>query len=263
MNLKPPPLTAHKTIAHLSDLHLGRSTNEFAAALALRETLEAEKVDHVIVTGDVTDHGRGAELRQFDAIFGPWREAGRLTVVPGNHDRLGDEVSEKMMTGPRVDFTRRDGLFIVRVNSTGPHNRFLLTGHGKIDEQILDETDRLVRQASDDDLVVVALHHHLLPLPEDLFIEKVSNWLGLPFASELLLGRILAERLRGRCDLVLHGHRHMPKETLLSHQGRNLGIYNAGSSTKLGSFRLFTHHQGSIVGAPAWVPATGRIVEPK
>ena len=54
----------------------------------------------------------------------------RLIAVPGNHDRLGDDLREELMPGARVQTVAAGGLWIVRLDSTGPHNRRWLDGHG-------------------------------------------------------------------------------------------------------------------------------------
>ena len=103
-------------------------------------------------------------------------------------------------------------------------------------------------------LVVVLLHHHVLPLPPDHAAERLVSWLGWPYAEELERGRSLLAELRGRCDLVLHGHRHTPQgRTLYQDGSRPLSVFNAGSSTELGQVRAFCHQQGMIAGAPAWL----------
>ena len=53
--------------------------------------------------------------------------------------------------------------------------------------------------------------------------------MGWRFTHELERGRELLARIRGRCDLVLHGHRHVPSaHTLFAGEPRPLGLYNAG-----------------------------------
>jgi 3',5'-cyclic AMP phosphodiesterase CpdA len=246
----------HLTLAHLSDLHLGRSAEVDDAAAALRHAVEVGGVDHVVVTGDVTNRGRLAELERFDALFGDLRRAGRLTVVPGNHDRLGDDVGAALMRGGRVEAFTTDQLYVVRVDSTGPHNRFLLAGHGDIDTEVIDEIELALDGAPRRHLVVVILHHHPLPLPEETFPERLSAFVGWPWAAELRLGLKLLERIRGRADLVLHGHRHVPRAmTLFAHDARPLGLYNAGCSTALGQFRLFQHEGGRLKTSPTWMEA--------
>ena len=89
--------------------------------------------------------------------------------------------------------------------------------------------------------------------PEESLPERFATRMGWPHASELALGAELVRRVQGRCDLILHGHRHLPREfDLGAFQGRGLRIYNSGSSIELGRFRLFQHAAGRLVGEPAW-----------
>ncbi|HEX8951141.1 MAG TPA: metallophosphoesterase [Polyangia bacterium] len=243
-----------RTLAHLSDLHLGRSPahdEEVARAVDA-----ADSVDHVVVSGDVTDRGRAHEYARFERLVAPLAAAGRLTVVPGNHDRLGDDLGARLRRGARVQTETRPGLHVVRVDSTGAHNRFLLAGHGDLCDGVLADVERAVADAPARHLVVVTLHHHPLPLPEETLPELLASRIGLPYASELRLGATLLSRLRGRCDLVLHGHRHVPRAlTLFGGDARPLGLYNAGCTPSLGRFRVFAHAAGKLCGAPGWLVA--------
>jgi hypothetical protein len=63
----------------------------------------------------------------------------------------------------------------------------------------------------------------------------------MPFAAELRRGRELLERVHGRCDLVLHGHRHVAGEDHLVGGGRPLRVMNAGATGELGSFVVVSH----------------------
>ena len=69
-------------IAHLSDLHFGRT--DPAQLDALARMLARDGTEHVIVTGDLTQEGR---KREFEAA-GRWLRAlpMRVTAIPGNHD---------------------------------------------------------------------------------------------------------------------------------------------------------------------------------
>jgi Icc protein len=246
-----------QTLAHLSDLHLGRSDEHDAEVALLADALQA--VDHTIISGDITNRGRRAEHALYERLFAPLAAAGRLTIVPGNHDRLGDDLGARFHKGPRVQVHDVSGLHIVRVDSTGAHNRFLLAGHGSLDEAVLADVASAVAAAPANRLVVVTLHHHPLPLPEESFPELLATRVGLPFADELRLGHALLTRLRGACDLVLHGHRHVPRAaTLWPRDGRPLGLYNAGCSPALGRFRIFAHANGRLLGAPGWLDARDR-----
>lgn len=81
-------------IVHLSDLHLGAPAGEGGArrreanVLALLDHALARGADHVLLGGDLVDHGNledAARLRDALAERG-LLSAERLSVVPGNHD---------------------------------------------------------------------------------------------------------------------------------------------------------------------------------
>lgn len=169
----------------MSDLHIGRDARTELAALELCASLEDAGIDDVLITGDGTHRGRHAELAAFERIFAPLAE--RLVVLPGSHDRMGDDVASALMRGSRVQTTYRSGLYVVRFDSTGRHNRWALQSHGEMGHDDLLAIGGALRSAPEGTLVVLALHHHLLPLPEDDFGERVVSLLGLPNASELRL----------------------------------------------------------------------------
>src|SRR5712692_2199432 len=59
-----------KTLAHLSDLHIGLSyRNEPAARMICNELLE-NAIDDVVITGDITHRGRLSELRSEERRVG-------------------------------------------------------------------------------------------------------------------------------------------------------------------------------------------------
>ncbi len=243
-------------IAHLSDLHIGRDGATDRATALLASAVEDAGVAVAVVTGDVTHRGREAELRRFDALFHRLNAHGRLVVVPGNHDRLGDDAGARLMSG-RVAVSSRPGLHVVRVDSTGPHNRRLVSAHGLLTEADLAAVDSALEAAPEGALTVVALHHHPVPLPPDALSEHLSNLLGWPNAAELRLGGALLARVQGRCDLVLHGHRHVPSELVLgADTERPLRVVNAGATSELSRFRVFQARDGRV-GAHGWIEVEG------
>lgn len=248
------------TLAHVSDLHFGMRTSLEDASARLVETLYHRAVDHVVVSGDITNRGRAEELERFWARWSPLREVTTLSVVPGNHDRLGDDVAGSLMDEQRVLTSHHEGLMLVRLDSTAPHNRrTIIEGHGMIDEDDLAQLDAALDAARSDQLVVVTMHHHPVPLPEETGFERLATWVGLPFAEELTRGQELLECLRGRADLLLHGHRHVPAECeLFAADGRPLRVINAGCSPQLGRVRVLTHHRGQLVAPPEWITSGRR-----
>jgi 3',5'-cyclic-AMP phosphodiesterase len=243
-------------LAHLSDLHMGRSAEDDAQAEQLAQALVQIGIDHVLITGDIANRGKVREWEQFKTAFAPLLASGRVTVVPGNHDRLGDDLGDVMMPGARVQAVVHGGLYLIRVNSTGDHNRSWIQSHGILHEEDIDAIDAALDETPRDHLPVLALHHHVLPLPEDRAVERLSSFFGWPFTVELTRGRELLDRLRGRCGLVLHGHRHTPRGVRLAEGMNTVRIYNAGSSTSLGGARVFEHAGGVLVNGPWWLQAS-------
>ncbi len=253
-----------RSIAHVSDLHVGRDPRTSAAVRRLVAALVEAEIDAVLVTGDLTHRGRAGELAAFEDAFAPLLDAGRVVVVPGNHDRAGDDVGAGLMVGARVGVSDLAGVHVVRVDSTAPHNRSLIAAHGVLSPRDLGDLDAALDEAPPRTLSVVMLHHHVLPLPAEDLAERLSGWLGWPNAAELSSGRELLARARGRCDLVLHGHRHVPA---LVHpfpdDARPLAVVNAGCSPDLGRARVYVHEHGRVLRA-GWIhaveapPSTGR-----
>jgi 3',5'-cyclic AMP phosphodiesterase CpdA len=247
------------TLAHLSDLHLGQSPRTAEVAAALVAALLERRVDHVLVTGDVTHRGRHEELTLFCRIFAPLLGEGRVSLVPGNHDRVGQDAGRVFMGDARVDALACPGLHVVRVDSTGAHNRSYLAAHGLLTAQQLEEVEAALEGAPADAFRVVMLHHHPLPLPEESLQERLASRLGWPHAAELPLGAGLVRRCLGRADLLLHGHRHVPwARDVEALNGRTLRVSNAGSSTERAGFQLYRYADGARLGEPEWVPVAAR-----
>jgi 3',5'-cyclic AMP phosphodiesterase CpdA len=250
-----------RTLVHISDLHIGRDEATDAAARQLVSMLVEARVDSVLLTGDVTHRGLAAELRRYERIFAPLLDSGRLLAVPGNHDRMGDDAARAMMRGGRVAVSSRPGLHVVRVDSTAPHNRSLVDGHGALSSQDVADVEMALLDAPPGTVPVVMLHHHVLPLPVEDLAERLATFIGLPCADELPLGEDLLGRIAGRCKLVLHGHRHVPAEFRIAlPDATGLRILNAGSTTLLGRARMLAHRDGEVAWE-GWL-ATNR-VEPK
>lgn len=254
-----------RTLVHLSDLHIGRDEATDEAARRLARMLAEARVDQVLLTGDVTHRGMATELTRYERIFAPLLETGRLAAVPGNHDRMGDDAARGLMRGGRVAVTSVPGLHVARIDSTAPHNRSLIDGHGALSSQDVADVRVALEETPPGALPVVMLHHHLLPLPVEDLAEKLATLVGLPCADELPLGEDLLGRILGRCRLVLHGHRHVPAEFRVALPGAMpMRILNAGSSTMLGRARIIAHVAGEIawegwlaaesVAARSWSP---------
>jgi 3',5'-cyclic AMP phosphodiesterase CpdA len=233
------------TIAHVSDLHFGGGVTREAGAHRLATMLHESDVDVVVVTGDVTHRGDQREYDRFRATYSPLSEAGRMLVVPGNHDRLGADLADEITGGERVRTCAIANAWIVLVDSTGVHNRFSFAAHGRLDARDLADIDAALSLAPEGATVVVAMHHHAIPLPTETALEHLSTLLGLPYAAELATGAQMLEVLAGRCDVLLHGHRHVPRAMTIP-GARPLAVYNAGCSSDLERVRVLTPAAGAV-----------------
>ncbi|MFF8291606.1 phosphodiesterase [Streptomyces sp. NPDC016309] len=75
-------------LAHLSDLHLDgteESAERTRRAVAHLTGLPG-RVDAVLITGDITEHGTEAEYRRVREALAPLHERHRVLMCPGNHD---------------------------------------------------------------------------------------------------------------------------------------------------------------------------------
>jgi 3',5'-cyclic-AMP phosphodiesterase len=242
-----------RTLAHLSDLHFGRSAESDDRNRALARLLVSAEIDHLVVTGDITHRGRLSELGLFAEAYVSFIKAGRVSVVPGNHDRLGEDAGAALLRGERVLAEERPGLYIVRLDSTGPHNRNPITSHGRLTAEDIRGVGESFRRAPGGALRLLLLHHHPVPLPEETLHERLATRLGLP--DELERGEELLRAIAGSCDLVLHGHRHRPRaHELFADTRAPLHVWNAGSAPELGRIRVLRHRAGRMLDW-SWVAA--------
>ena len=287
-------------LAHLSDLHVldlsGARPRDFlnkrlagGATLLLQRrgahridvteaavrSVLACGVDHVLVTGDLSNLSLESELSRAAEILEPLGDARRLSVVPGNHDcytrearcrferlfarwLVGDPPGERpwpylKLLGP---------VALVGVSSALPTPWPMSSGRigreqGARLEALLGAPELAGR------LRVVALHHPLRNSPFDPM-----------YGLRALRGAgALRRRLtRGGVDLVLHGHNHVAYRRTCFAGGSGFPIHTA-ASTSLGKTgnparrgRYAVYEVGAdgrdvrIAEEHAWDPALGEFV---
>lgn len=243
-----------KRIVHISDLHLGRNNATDDSAARLAWELLGSSIDCVVVTGNLTHNGKRAEWNLFQDLFAPLIHDRRLIAVPGDRDRLGDDLAWSIMPGPRVQTSCRPGLHVVRVNSTAarPGDR------AGLDDADLNSIDVALDAVPVGSVAVLALHHDLLRVPARHAVGRLTSWVGYSMAPELDRGAELLKRIEGRCDLVLHGRRREPGGLRVGGSARPLSLFNAGSSTESGHAYVFTHDSaGGLRGGAMWLDARG------
>jgi 3',5'-cyclic-AMP phosphodiesterase len=184
-------------IAHISDLHVG--------ALAFYEDLLNKVIDEVntlnpdvtIITGDVTENGYYMEFEKaaeyLDNIKTP------LLVIPGNHDarHVGDQYfSEIIKKRCGTLNLKKKGIKVIGLDSSEPD-----LDYGKIGRLQQKFMESEMENAQKDNLYkIIALHHHIIPVPKTGRERNVLSDAG----------DILQSIIVGGANLVLSGHKHMP-----------------------------------------------------
>jgi 3',5'-cyclic AMP phosphodiesterase CpdA len=246
-------------LAHISDLHLTRSPlgatwaakplaalasglatgrwQRFVGAdrriAALLEDLDAQRVDHVLCTGDLTSVSGEEEFQEVARLLRPLivRPA-FATCLPGNHDRYLASVAGRferdfapLCEGGRFPFVKDlgGGVCLVGVDSARPTS--MLDSSGLVGPA---QRDALARTLTDpalrDRFVVVGLHYGLAGRGGRR--ERRSHRLR----DDREVAAVL-DRESSAVDLVVHGHIHRPFVTRTARRW----VVNAGSATDLGA----------------------------
>ena len=207
---------------------------------ALREDLRAQAVDHVALTGDLSNISIEAEwqsaLRWLTA-YGAAPDA--VTVIPGNHDTYVQEVVESRIferlfaayqtrdvgaAGETYPFVRvRGGVALVAMSSCVPTGD--LGAWGEVGAAQLARLEAALTEPAVVGKTRVVLIHH----PPVLIKEGEQRNLK----DRAALAAVLA---RTGADLVLHGHDHADERaTLDGPDGRAIPVVGAGSASYAGA----------------------------
>lgn len=191
-------------LAHLSDLHFGRTDD--AVVSALLADLRQQHPDLIIISGDLTQRARSYQFAEAGAFLD--QLPAPVLVVPGNHDLAPLYRPFSRLFRPRARFHKLvpgqtdrpiwndQNLVAVGMDST----RAFRLNSGKLRPRDLDRVDRALKDAPATACKVVFLHHPPTYAAGDQ-----------PF-------QVLAER---GIDLVLTGHAHHAHLEIINgaHQG--------------------------------------------
>ncbi|HEQ79271.1 MAG TPA: metallophosphoesterase [Euryarchaeota archaeon] len=182
-------------IAHLSDLHCGRSWmfDESALTNAIDQINETSP-DMVVITGDLTDWGLDLEYTMAKKFISRIKK--KVLTVPGNHDAryMGYKIFEKTFTKPfgRFGMLEKDDFLFIGLDTSEPG---LDEGHlGREQLAIVEEN---VKKGGP--IPIIMQHHHIIPIPETGRERNV-----LVDAGEVL--RVLNHH---EIPLILTGHKHV------------------------------------------------------
>ena len=196
-------------IAQISDLHCGSQYHIPSLATRVVDEINELKPDALVVTGDLTDMGFRQEFTVAHRLISRM-EVEHVMVLPGNHDarNVGDLHFEELF-GSRSTELRFRGVRILGLDSSEPDLDSGRVGRGRY--RWIEE-----RFSEPDEFKIVAIHHHLLPVP------GTGRERNIVYDAGDLL-RVLS--VNG-CDAVLCGHKHVPHVWRLE----DMIIVNAGTA---------------------------------
>lgn len=206
-----------RILAHLSDLHFGRT--RMATLEPLLDVLAGVKPDVVAVSGDLTQRARTREFREAREFLD--RLPGRVVVVPGNHDvpmhnpwvRFTQPLAKyRLHISADLDpFFEDEEIAVAGINTA----RSLTIKDGSVDARQLLRVQERLRLAHRPDMVKVVVSHHPFDLPKHY---RDADLVG---RARLAMVHLAAAGV----DLFLSGHFHV------SHVGETAARYNiAGHS---------------------------------
>jgi 3',5'-cyclic AMP phosphodiesterase CpdA len=207
--------------------------NSNVRLLRAARAVEADGVDAVLVTGDITDDGDGYEL--VEAAFQRYKDSGRLFAIPGNHDLYLFPIAGSSRPRPTAEskraawraFAARLGLeldatgawykeipdakaILVGLDSCARAQRRFYRHNGSIGPAQLDWLRALAKtdawKAARHKLV--ALHHHVVPLPHGVG-RRAPSEIGMRLDDAKSAAEVFDEI---GVTLVMHGHRHVSEQ---------------------------------------------------
>jgi 3',5'-cyclic AMP phosphodiesterase CpdA len=210
----PPPrwrdLAGKRALGYLNWKRNRHRTQRREVLDALVADMQAQRPDHIAITGDVVNMALEAEFAPARAWLESVGPPGRVTVVPGNHDAYvrgtqhrfaeicGDYLrGDGAVTANPITFPfvrRRGPLALIGVSSAVPTPPLMATGW--LGRAQRDALDAILSKLSVEQAFRVLLVHH--PLRSDSSHKRLTD-------SDALLALLQ----RHGVELILHGHDHI------------------------------------------------------
>ena len=207
-----------RTIAHISDIHFGRT--DAAVVAALTEKLRELQTDLLVVSGDLTQRARRREFAEAKAFLDSL--AAPKIVVPGNHDipvwnvfhRFFDPFKkyDAVLGIDREPAYVDAELAVAGINTA----RSLVIKGGRVNERQVERIRSLMCDL-DERVLKIVVTHHPFDLPQT-------------HTADDIVGR--AKKMMPRlaecgADVFLAGHLHVSSVTHSAQRYRMASGYNA------------------------------------
>ena len=197
-------------IVQLSDVHFGAQFRNDVFTQVINEVNELSP-DAVIITGDLTNEGLKEEYEGCKELISKINVK-KIIAVSGNHDyRNTGYLLFKKYFPFRTENELGDDTVLVTLGSARPDRDEGEVGHHQ--NLWLERT----LKKYDDKLKIVAMHHHLIGIPDT----------GSDRLTAIDAGDVLRTILDSNVNLVLCGHKHRP----WIWDFNTLSIANAGTAS--------------------------------
>ncbi|MBK9405643.1 MAG: metallophosphoesterase [Ignavibacteria bacterium] len=234
-------------IAHISDMHISlRDENEHGRKLIkLLKSIERQKCDHIIITGDLVENAVKLDMLYVKEILSHFNllYPEKLSIVPGNHDIFGGayngepgyyfpthckntDYDNNLKTFSEIfcdSFPGKntfpylkliDNIAVIAVNSIDrwSEDENMEGSNGRISEEDLHKIREILKSEQvRDKYKIVILHHHLYKeeIREDLPVH--SLWLKtISWKMKIRKRKMLLKFFKKhKVNLILHGHTHV------------------------------------------------------
>ena len=204
-------------IVHISDLHISNRSFDEKVFLKFVDEINKKEPDIILLTGDLTDDGYYKSFKLAKKYLNMFKAP--IFIIPGNHDsrNLGYETFEELIGERTWKLTKEGEFVIIGLDSSVPDVNY---GHIGREQQLWLEAQ--LEQADKENLLkIVALHHHVIPIPKTGRERNILTDAG----------EILKTLIDYNVGMVISGHKHVPN--LWNMEGTI--FMNAGS---LSSFKL-------------------------
>ena len=179
-------------IVQLSDLHVGSQFQQEVFETLVEEVNELNP-DVIVITGDLTNEGLKKEYEKCKSLLLKFNTK-KIISISGNHDyrNTGYLLFKKFFPFKTIN-ELDDDIVLVTVGTARTMKKY------------------------QDKVKIVAMHHHLIPIPDT----------GSDEITVVDAGDVLRTVLDTRVDVVLCGHKHRPWAWNFG----NLMVVNAGTAT--------------------------------
>ncbi|MEK0352730.1 MAG: metallophosphoesterase [Nitrosopumilus sp.] len=197
-------------IVQLSDLHVGSQFLPEVFETLVKEVNELNP-DVIVITGDLTNEGLMKEYEECKSLLTKFN-AKKIISISGNHDyrNTGYLLFKKFFPFQTVNELDND-VVLVTVGTARPDRN-----EGEVGYRQNLWLERTMKKYKDK-VKIVAMHHHLIPIPDT----------GSDQLTVVDAGDVLRTVLDTKVDVVLCGHKHRPWAWNFG----KLTIVNAGTAT--------------------------------